>query len=73
MYRFRVGDLVKIRPFAELAHTTTQPPLLHAEHAGIIKAFTKDMYDPMDEMYDVLFDGETEIRYILFSDLCKCR
>ena len=50
-----------------------QPPLLHAEHAGIIKAFTKDMYDPMDEMYDVLFDGETEIRYILFSDLCKCR
>jgi len=73
MYRFHVGDPVKIRPFAELAHTTMHPPLLHAEHTGIIKAFTTDMYDPMDEMYDVLFDGETQVRYILFSDLCKCR
>ena len=73
MYHFHVGDPVKIRPFAELAHTTTQPPLLHAEHAGVIAAFTRDMYDPVDEMYDVLFDGETEIRYILFSDLCKGR
>jgi len=73
MYHFHIGDSVKIRQFAELAHTSPHPPMLSAGHGGIIKAFTEGMYHQTDEMYDVLFDNETRVRYILFSDLLRRR
>lgn len=55
-----------LRKGANLSFT---PSGLKEMHAGAIADFTKGMFDKTDEMYDVLFDGETQIRYILFSDL----
>jgi len=70
MYRFRVQEHVKIRPSANLTYTS---PGLQMGHCGVIIAHTTGMYHPTDEMYDVLFEGEHEIRYVCFSDLLRNR
>jgi len=66
MYHFRIADCVKLIPLANLTFTESG---LHSGHCGHIVAYTTGMYDPVDEMYDVIFEGESHVRYICFSDL----
>jgi len=65
-YRLRRQERVMLRKGANLSFTTSG---LRSMHTGVIVDFTAGMFDKTDEMYDVLFDGEDESRYILFSDL----
>jgi len=66
MYYFRVNDRVKLAPSANLTFTE---PGLSVGQCGRIAAYTPGMYDPVDEMYNVIFEGESFVRYICFSDL----
>jgi len=68
MYLLRKEDRVSLKTGAKLTFTSEG---LHAQHSGTIVDYTKGMYTKTDPMYTVLFDGETEVRYILFSDLCR--
>lgn len=66
MYKFRLQDPVSLRDTANLTFTG---PGLQPGHKGNITGYTKGMYHATDEMYDVLFVGESSVRYICFSDL----
>ena len=66
MYKFRLQDPVSLRDSANLTFTG---PGLQPGHKGNITGYTKGMYHATDEMYDVLFVGESSVRYICFSDL----
>ena len=66
MYAFRKNDRVSLIVGADLTFTS---PGLREKHRGVIVDYTQGMYDPSNEMYSVRFDGETEIRYILRSDM----
>jgi len=67
MYVFRRGDRVSLVAGADLTFVTNPRP--REKHCGFIVDYTAGMYEPSNEMYSVLFDGETEIRYILRSDM----
>jgi len=65
MYRLRKEARAVLRHGATLTFTG---PGLRPRHVGTIVGFTAGMYDKADEMYDVRFEGEDHVRYILFSD-----
>jgi hypothetical protein len=67
MYVFRKHDRVSLVVGADLTFVTG--PGLREKHCGVIVDYTAGMYEPSNEMYSVRFDGETEIRYILRSDI----